>query len=136
MFLSRTFTAWLWAAVILIFCLLPGSEFPKNEQPFADKLFHVLSFAVLTFLLIPALIRQYTFKILRFNAVAASLIFSVLFGGIIELLQHWGVKNRNADLMDWLFDGLGSFAGVALFFLIYGFNHFKNKRTWNKQLKI
>jgi VanZ family protein len=128
MFIQRTFWAWLWALCILFLCLLPGEEVPDRYLINADKIFHMLSFTLLVFLMIPSFIRQYTFRWLRFHAVKFSFGFSVFFGGAIELLQHVGVSNRNAEWIDWLMDVAGSLLGVAIFYLVYGFGHTKNER--------
>ncbi len=136
MFFQRTWLAWSWALVILILCLLPGDEIPKEQAVNADKVVHALFFALLNFLLIPSLIRQYSFKWLRFHAVSFSFGFSIFFGAAIELLQHWGVHNRNAEWTDWLFDVAGSLLGIGLFYWVYGFSHTKNKQyeksRWNR----
>lgn len=128
MFLQRTILAWLWALMILGLCLLPADEIPEDRVKYADKIFHSLSFTVLTFLLIPSFIKQYTFPRLRSNAIKVSLLFSIIFGGAIELLQHWGVKNRNGEWTDWLFDTAGSLLGVVLFLLVYGVKQIKKQR--------
>lgn len=118
MFFRHTFLAWVWTVVILILCLIPGDKMPEDPIVNADKIYHAGAFALLGFLVAYGLKKQFTFNWLKAHAGKVSIIFSILLGGIIEVLQHYLIKNRCGDWIDWLFDAAGSILGVIILLLI------------------
>jgi VanZ family protein len=66
----------------------------------SDKLYHLLSFAILTF----------TIAMVRPKAVRWILILSLIFGGAIELLQPF--VNRSCEFADFLADACGATLGI------------------------
>ena len=66
----------------------------------SDKLYHLLSFAILTF----------TIAMVRPKAVRWILILSLTFGGAIELLQPFA--NRSCEFADFLADACGATLGI------------------------
>lgn len=105
--------AGLWTLCILIACLLPGNEFPRVRVPMADKWVHILIFTGFSFFWLCT--RKNASKM---EGIIA-LILSVAFGYAIELLQGSGITSgRSFDRMDVWADGIGSFLGVVLYFLL------------------
>jgi VanZ family protein len=113
----------LWAAVILLTTLLPSTSMPANmsiwELLSFDTFAHAFLFCVLTFLMIVGLTKQYTYLTLRHYAQRYSLLISVSFGILIELVQHFLIYGRTGDPMDAIADTLGCLVGVVLFKWIY-----------------
>ncbi len=100
---------WLAAGWLLIFLISYISLIPSPPAPMrfphADKLEHLLSYAVLMgwFCQIYAAREQRIWLALA----------CIAFGGVIELLQGWS-GYRTADWLDLLSDGLGVALGWAL----------------------
>ena len=68
----------------------------------SDKLYHLLSFAILTF----------TIAMVRPKAVRWILILSLIFGGALELLQPF--VNRSCEFADFLADACGATLGIMV----------------------
>ncbi len=113
----------MWAAVILLTTLLPSSSMPPSLSIWDflsfDTVAHAFMFAILTFLMIVGMSKQYTYTKLRHTAIRFSLITSALFGILIELVQHLAGAGRQGDIFDVISDTIGCFAGVLLFNFIY-----------------
>lgn len=111
-----------WKTLVITFIILhlsfaPPSEFsriPTFENE--DKLIHFLMYFALTAVLIHDTLRASrkqelnTKMVLRF-----CLIFSVILGGVIEIMQPLFFAPRTASWYDWLADTLGV---VAAWFLM------------------
>lgn len=109
-----------WAVFILILCGLPGDQFEKSKLEHADKVVHIVLFAVLFMLLSVGFIKQRTFRYLRERTLVKVFIATMVYGIIIEFLQGTLFVNRYIELSDMLFNGLGSLIGAGLFLSIYG----------------
>jgi len=68
----------------------------------SDKLYHLLSFAILTF----------TIAMVRPKAVRWLLILNLIFGGAIELLQPF--LSRSCEFADFLADACGATLGIMV----------------------
>ena len=97
------------AAVIGVFSLMPDP--PEIESPFGsfDKLEHFLGYFVLAFL------SYMSFKRSR-GALLLSILACTVFGGLIELLQYFTL--RDADLVDMAVNFVASSAGALSCFVI------------------
>ncbi|MCC9136335.1 VanZ family protein [Pontibacter silvestris] len=109
--------------MMLLGTLLPPSSLPDVDTGWSlfsvDTFAHFIMFAVLTFLLIVGLTKQYTYPMLRHSAVKYSLIASTCYGVFIELMQLALSLGREADPMDVVTNSLGCFVGLMLFKWIY-----------------
>jgi len=103
------------AVTLLYFCLTPIP--PQVEGPLGwDKLQHAIAFGFLAFLLFKSLeARQISTRFSSFFAFFGS----VLFGGLIELLQGWLTLNRKAEWLDLAADSLGALAVTILLHQFY-----------------
>src|SRR5437868_4460161 len=115
MFLKKMWPALVWALLILALCGLPGSAIPELTfldwlKP--DKIVHLVLFGVLSFLLIKGL------NGLDFSSLWAqypktiSIIFSSLYGVLVEILQEYFFEDRHGDVFDALADAVGAFIGL------------------------
>ncbi|MER2998842.1 VanZ family protein [Pontibacter populi] len=112
----------IWAAVILLTTLLPSSSMPSVsvwDLISFDSFAHASMFAVLCFLMIVGLTKQYTLPKLKHYAIRMSLFVSTMFGIAIEILQFSVVPGRSAEIMDIVSNSIGCLIGIVFFRWIY-----------------
>lgn len=86
----------------------------------ADKVVHALMYAILGGVWIWELMDQHTNR--RKNIVWG-LLFPILYGGIIELLQEYYFPPRTGDWWDWAADILGTIIGLLTVLLLWKKQH-------------
>lgn len=103
------------AGTLLYLCLTPMP--PQIEGPLGwDKLQHAVAFGLLAFLSFMSLeSRQISTRFSSFFAFFGT----VLFGGLIELLQGCLTINRKAEWLDLAADSLGALAVTILLHQFY-----------------
>lgn len=97
------------ALIVFVFFSLAGciavltlrSQVPLPDLPLSDKVEHAISFAALIF----------PVAFWRPNLLWPALLFSVMFGGMIELIQPF--VGRSGDLYDWFADIIGIGIGIS-----------------------
>ncbi len=105
------------AAVLVIFWLsiTPHPPVPQTGLLSWDKIQHALAYAVLTLIagwaLLP-LVRP------SLRAWKFGLIFTLLYGGLIEVLQAYLTSARSGEMADMLANSLGGLAAYGLVRLI------------------
>lgn len=107
--------ALLWAALILVLCLMPGRALPAwhwADLLSVDKAVHAALFAVLAILVLRALEAQQLD--LDRGALAAALILCVAYGGGLELLQMLSALGRRGDWNDFIANSVGVALGWIL----------------------
>ncbi len=112
----------LWAAMILLLTLLPSASMPQLSiwTLFSfDSFAHAFLFAILVFLMIVGLKKQFTYIKLRHYAIRVAFASSVAFGIAIELMQDFFIAGRQGDIIDVLADAIGCLLGIVLFKWIY-----------------
>lgn len=124
-FLKQFYKSIIATLAILYLTLASPSEFkelPVIAIPHVDKLVHSLMFFVLAFVLF------FDFRSLsprsdRFSSkfLIICVLFPILFGGVIELMQEAWFFPRSAEWLDWLSDIVGVFFALIIASL------FKNK---------
>lgn len=110
-----------WLIFISVLFFLPGTTLPPGntglmiflENIYFDKWVHVGFFAILVFLWRTAFdgrIKNYT-----------SVIFlsTLVYGFLVELIQHQWVENRSFDLYDVIADIFGSLIGLMIWSGVY-----------------
>jgi VanZ family protein len=106
----------------MILTLLPSASMPSLSiwELFSfDSFAHAFMFAVLTYLMVVGLKKQYTYPRLKHYAIRTSLLVSTLFGIGIELMQHFFIPGRQGDIIDVLSNTIGCVLGVLIFKWIY-----------------
>jgi len=114
MFLKHNKWALLWAMLIFILCMIPGSDLPKIswlENFGFDKFIHAGLFFVLALLLVHGFLKQEKIR----SAKIITLIICFVYGGLLELLQGALFVERTADVYDFIANSLGSVLGLLLF---------------------
>ena len=121
-FLRYNLFALVWALIILALILIPGQQMPDFGDIFSfDKLAHLGVFAILCFLMIVGFSKQFTFSALQKSPVKYTLLFTVVYAGILELGQTL-IPGRYANFYDLSFNMAGGGVGYPLFVLIYKFS--------------
>ena len=105
----------LYLIIIFFISSLPGKEIPDVELPYFDKILHLLEYAVLGFLLIRG-VKNSELKFSNTSLIIFAAIFSVLYGLSDEFHQSF-VPNRDASLLDVLFDCIGGAVGSIVYTL-------------------
>ena len=93
-------------------CLIKINKLPEIGVCFADKIFHFLTYTVLTFLWFGSFF--YTFKFEKNKALVYACVFSILFGIIIEVLQGVLTTFRTPDIYDVIANLVGVFLTVII----------------------
>ncbi len=117
MFWRKALTYWRSLLVICIIaygCLLrkPPYTLPPIEN--GDKWAHWLVFMVLTLVLLwdskKAGLQSWRMWVL-------AMVFPVVYGGFIEILQELYFYPRTGDWVDWLYDTIGMLIGVTIWWI-------------------
>jgi len=107
----------LWFLVILVLCATPGKDIPHIsflEMLAFDKWVHAGIFLILVLLMIRGFRLQRTGWLFS-NATIFTLVFSIAYGGILEILQGAVFEDRSADVYDFVANSVGAIAGVVLY---------------------
>ena len=104
--------AWSWTIIIAVLCLVSFKEFPTVRVANADKYVH----GIMHFLFVVLWYQYYRRSrgLPRLWLLGKSLLYSVLYGCLIEVAQECCCTTRMADLRDVLANFIGAFAGVLL----------------------
>jgi glycopeptide antibiotics resistance protein len=101
------FLAWGWTITVAVLCLISFEKLPGEKIANADKFVHA------TFHLIFVLLWSGYFRILGLREkrlLLAALMFSIFYGCLIEIAQHYFTITRQADITD----VVANFCGAAL----------------------
>jgi len=108
--------AWLlfiaWAVVVLWASLDARPFMPLVRLVSWDKLQHASAYALLT--LFGGLALRTLFRNHPLRCWWAAFIFSLCYGGVVELMQHLMTRSRRGDPLDLLADLVGSLAVLAV----------------------
>ena len=123
---SNSIPGILCGIVILILTGIPGSLFPKVKPLFGlDKIVHVIMYAAFAFLCLWGYRDQFISNGLRYRkkAITLTIIISIAYGGLTEIMQELLIPRRTGDWIDFAADVIGTGIGVIVFYLF-----FKNKK--------
>jgi VanZ family protein len=110
-----------WFIFISVLFFLPGSALPPGDSALMifldkihfDKWVHVGFFAILLFLWRTAFDETT-------NNLTPLLFFSaLLYGFLVELIQHQWVANRSFDMYDIVADTIGNLSGLIVWLRVY-----------------
>ncbi len=109
----------------MILCGLPGSCFPVVKDFWGwlepDKLVHTLMFAALTFSIIFGYRDEYRQreKSYRVKLQLITLLISISYGAITEIMQSYIFKGRYGSAWDFMADVIGCVLGIFIFKIIF-----------------
>ena len=128
MFLKYTKWALLWALLIFILCAIPGRDIPHIsflELLNFDKWVHAVLFFVLVILLTHGFSLQNTVLLFNAKPMICAVLLSVIYGGLLEVMQGVFFQERTAELFDFIANSFGSVMGI--------FFYDKTESRWQKQ---
>jgi VanZ family protein len=102
---------------------MPGKDIPEirffDFLPI-DKLAHVFMYALLVFLTVTGLKRQYSNGWLRYYAKSTAFWIGMFYGLFMEIIQLLVNTGRQFELEDIVANSLGCCIGIGSFIIIYG----------------
>ncbi len=104
--------------LIFVLCAIPGRDLPHIsflEILEFDKWVHAGVFFVLVVLLIRGFSLQTTYDLFKRFPGAIAFVLSVLYGGMLELMQEAFFSDRTADILDFVANSFGCILGLLLF---------------------
>lgn len=115
----------LCGVIIMVLCGLPGSYFPKVKTFWEwlgpDKLVHTLMFAVFAFSIAFGYRKEYCErdKNYRIKLQLITLLISVFYGALTEILQVHLFRGRYGSAYDFIADVIGCVLGIFIFKIIF-----------------
>ena len=111
--LKAKLTLLVWLVLILILSLIPVNTEVKELIPYQDKYIHIFMYLVL------ALFMMNCFVKIGFKQVFVTIIFGIIYGSAIEVLQGLLNTGRYFDYFDIIANIIGSLTGSLLFYRFY-----------------
>lgn len=108
------FLAILWTVVITVLSLVSINSVPKVHIPGKDKVVHFLFYLVFVILWSFTKVKLY-FK-LKYDFIIV--LFAIVYGIIIEVLQSVLTQTREADIYDVFANSIGAIAGFIGFYCV------------------
>jgi len=106
----------IWALIIFILCSMPGKELPHSSMfqiPYFDKMVHFGLFFIMGIFLCSEMNFQTKWKSMTIAIVALGIIG--VYGGGIEILQHYYFDGRSGDPLDLFADMGGGVISIVLY---------------------
>ena len=111
-FLKYNWPSILWAAFILVICLMPGRHVPRITIPHFDKVVHTAIYLIFGALTYYGWTRQHGFESLHQKTLIKIIILLSLYGFTVEILQETLTVDRHFELLDELANATGSVIGA------------------------
>ncbi len=108
----------LWALLILFLCGMPGSDIPHIsflELLSFDKFVHAGIFFVLFLLMARGFELQSNYGFLQRSPLAYAFLISVIYGGLLEVMQDLVFEERSADVFDFIANSFGCLLGLLFY---------------------
>lgn len=105
-----------WGIFILVMSLLPGRDIPDALLKMNDKVIHFSIYFIFASLLVLGQ-RRFKSRMTLSREWVTRMLFSILFGGAIELIQGSIDTHRSPEWGDMLANTLGVIAGFSIFFI-------------------
>ena len=102
----------IYAAALASILLVPNDGLPYFGTSYEDKIYHLLAYGLLCFLWTKVFL-LYEIK----RAILLALLFSIIYGTIIEVLQGYLTDTRRSSVGDSIANGVGAIL-VSLFFTV------------------
>lgn len=100
--------------------LLPAEQIPQGLKDFNDKLIHASIFFFTASLIILGRLRYNFKRQLKLRFYLGVVLICVLYGGTIELLQHYYVPLREGEWLDFWANNTGALLAVLCWSFITG----------------
>ena len=96
--------------------LFTATSLPIDQLPsigLSDKINHFIAFFILSVLLYLTLKFQRKNRFFFNKAYLVTIVICLIYGALDEIHQMW-IPGRYSEVLDWLADGLGAFAGLVV----------------------
>lgn len=113
-FLKYNWPSILWAAFILVLCLMPGRDLPSVSIWEFDKLVHFAFYVILSALMFWGWKKQTRFSILHLQTSLKILAITFTYGFAVEILQELVTADRHFELLDAVANSTGGVAGSLI----------------------
>lgn len=100
------------ALTVLSLIKLDLDDVEENIPSFSDKIFHFLAYVIFTWLWFNAFFYHFNFN--KIKSILLSILVSVTFGIVIEVLQHLITTTRGFDILDIFANILGVIISAIL----------------------
>lgn len=115
LFLIKTyFFTILLSVIIIILCFMSMEPLPSAPMNNFDKLVHFCMFLGLSGTVFFENTHYFKLRISYQRIVWGSFFFPTVFSGLIEIMQEYLSPYRTGDWMDFLYDAIGAFFGLAI----------------------
>lgn len=102
------------AVIFYLCCLATSDDMPSISWPYTDKVVHFLMYLGLSVVASFWYIYGEKGLVNVRKLIIYAFILPILYGGLIEILQHRYFEGRSGDWFDFLADVLGSLAALPL----------------------
>jgi len=109
----------VWGIIIVILSAVPGNYFPEiqsfSDWLSPDKIVHITLYFVFCFFVQKGIIKHYHhYK----KPLLIGALFVVIFGGLMEIMQHYLFTGRNGNIFDFLANLFGCILSYTLILYI------------------
>ncbi|MFN8287107.1 MAG: VanZ family protein [Chitinophagales bacterium] len=101
----------LWAAFILVLCLMPGKSLPSVSLWQFDKLVHFLFYIILAVLMLYGWRKQWDYPVLKERTIVRILVLTFAYGFLVEIMQDQLTDDRHFDIYDAIANAAGGIVG-------------------------
>lgn len=105
----------IWLVISIILLTLPANDLPHSgvfDLPYLDKFVHLAMFFLLTTLFCFPYSKLSYVKSLTPSIFIKIALYVIFYGILMEFVQKFFTVGRSFDIIDILFDSIGSFAGL------------------------
>ena len=102
----------LYSIALTVVCLIDLNGVIEVKISSGDKIFHSLSYVVLTFLWYYTL--YYNLKFNKGESLIYAVVISIIFGIVIEVLQETVTTYRSSDIIDILANSFGAILAAVV----------------------
>jgi VanZ family protein len=110
-----------WAVIIIVLSVMPTDELDSHMWsvvPHQDKIMHLIFYVIFTFLLLRAFLIYFKKSKPVWLLVLITFLIILCYGAIIEIIQGRFIASRQGDIMDLVFNLVGSFIAILLVLLV------------------
>lgn len=114
LFIKKYWITILLSSAIIVLCFMSTERMPEVSMNNFDKLVHFLMFLALSGTIFFENTNYLRKRISYQRIVWGSFFLPIVFSGLIEIMQEYLSPYRTGDWMDFLYDAIGVFVGLAI----------------------
>ncbi|MBP6731112.1 MAG: VanZ family protein [Chitinophagales bacterium] len=113
-FVKYNWPSILWAAFILVLCLMPGRDLPSVSLFQFDKLGHFGIYLILSVAMFYGWVKQSTYSALHQNTFLKIVLITSVYGFAVEVMQGTLTADRQFDIFDAIANSSGAVVGSLI----------------------